>query len=76
MRYYDTFKLAPNIHPTFHHYAKYVKCPFQSLMIITPADTIYQVFFLHVRHCAKNSMNIHLIISSHNMILSWEMTLV
>ena len=29
MRYYDTFKLAPNIHPTFHHYAKYVKCPFQ-----------------------------------------------
>ena len=53
MKYYDTFKLAPNIHPTFDHYAKYVKCPLQSLMIITPADTIYQMFTAHKALCQE-----------------------
>ena len=44
MSLYDTFKLAPNIQPSFYLYTKYLKCPFQRLMIITTADPIYQVF--------------------------------
>ena len=75
MSYYDTFKLAPNVHPTLHHYAKYVKCPFQSLMIKHQQIPFIRRL-LHIRHCAKNSMNTHLIISAHHVILSWEMTLV
>ena len=44
MRLYDIFKLSPNIQPTFYHRAKYIKCTFQRLVIITTADTIYQAF--------------------------------
>ena len=44
MSHYDIFKLTSNIQPHLYHYTKYLKYPFQRLMIITIADPIYQVF--------------------------------
>ena len=43
MSHYDIFKLAPNIQPHLYHYTKYLKYPFQRLMVITIPDSIYNV---------------------------------
>ena len=43
MSHYDMLKLAPNLQPSFYHYTKYLKCPFQRLTIIITPDSIYNL---------------------------------